>query len=85
VYQPTHGYFREDRLDVHHGLMRTHPFGAMVGVEIEITRIEGKWKVSQNQPEASRDGVVRGLRMRGDERARVMAGLVSAAGHAAER
>ena len=31
---------------------------AIVGIEIEITRIEGKWKTSQNQPEAAREGVV---------------------------
>ena len=33
----------------------------IVGLEIPIARIEGKWKVSQNQPEANRRGVVRGL------------------------
>lgn len=33
----------------------------IVGVEIEITAIEGKWKVSQNRPEADRRGVVEGL------------------------
>jgi transcriptional regulator len=33
----------------------------IVGVEIEIARIEGKWKVSQNRPEADRTGVFRGL------------------------
>lgn len=33
----------------------------IVGLEIPIARIEGKWKVSQNQPEANRQGVVRGL------------------------
>ncbi|MEM7429602.1 MAG: FMN-binding negative transcriptional regulator [Pseudomonadota bacterium] len=33
----------------------------IVGIEIPITRIEGKWKASQNRPEADRDGVVRGL------------------------
>jgi len=33
----------------------------IVGVEIEITAIEGKWKVSQNRPEADRRGVVDGL------------------------
>lgn len=33
----------------------------VVGIEIAISAIEGKWKVSQNRPEADRDGVVRGL------------------------
>ncbi len=34
---------------------------SIVGVEIPITRIEGKWKASQNRPEADRLGVVSGL------------------------
>jgi transcriptional regulator len=51
---------------------------AIVGIEIQITRIEGKWKTSQNQPETSREGVVRGLTAQGDERSLAMAGLVRA-------
>ena len=34
---------------------------AIVGVELAITRLEGKWKMSQNRPAADIDGVVRGL------------------------
>lgn len=34
----------------------------IVGIEIRIERIEGKWKVSQNRNEADRIGVVEGLR-----------------------
>ena len=34
---------------------------AIVGVELVITRLEGKWKMSQNRPAADIDGVVRGL------------------------
>lgn len=34
---------------------------AIVGIEIPIERIEGKWKLSQNRPEADRAGVVAGL------------------------
>ena len=33
----------------------------IVGVEFEIEAIEGKWKVSQNRPEADRRGVADGL------------------------
>ncbi|WP_315764151.1 FMN-binding negative transcriptional regulator [Sphingomonas sp. Y38-1Y] len=33
----------------------------IVGLEIRVERIEGKWKVSQNQPAANRAGVVAGL------------------------
>ncbi|HLK16492.1 MAG TPA: FMN-binding negative transcriptional regulator [Fimbriimonadaceae bacterium] len=36
--------------------------GAIVGIEIVIDRLEGKWKVSQNQPESNRAGVVKSLR-----------------------
>ena len=39
---------------------------ALVGVEIPITRIEGKWKMSQNRPEADRTGVVAGFRADGE-------------------
>lgn len=38
--------------------------GAIVGIEIEITRLSGKWKLSQNQPVSNRAGVVDGLRAR---------------------
>jgi transcriptional regulator len=34
---------------------------AIVGVELLITRIEAKAKLSQNRPEADIDGVVAGL------------------------
>jgi len=34
---------------------------AIVGLEIEILSITGKWKVSQNQPEINKQGIVAGL------------------------
>lgn len=40
--------------------------GAIVGVEIPIERLLGKWKASQNRSAADRAGVARGLRGRGD-------------------
>lgn len=49
---------------------------AIVGVEIPIARLVGKWKVSQNRPAADRLGVVDGLLARGDERSKAMASLV---------
>ena len=52
---------------------------AIVGIEIPIGRIEGKWKVSQNRPEADRAGVVAGLRAQGGEAA-TMADLVAERG-----
>jgi transcriptional regulator len=38
---------------------------AIIGVEIPISRIESKWKMSQNRPEADRAGVVAGFREAG--------------------
>jgi transcriptional regulator len=49
---------------------------AIVGVEIEITEISGKWKASQNRPAADRAGVVAGLEELGDEAALDMAAIV---------
>jgi transcriptional regulator len=40
---------------------------AIVGVELVITRIEAKAKLSQNRSAADVDGVIAGLRERGDE------------------
>jgi transcriptional regulator len=49
---------------------------AIVGIEIPIARLQGKWKISQNRSEADRLGVVAGLLERGDTQAAAMAGLV---------
>jgi transcriptional regulator len=38
----------------------------IIGVEIPIGRIEGKWKVSQNRPEPDRAGVAAGYREQGE-------------------
>lgn len=53
---------------------------AIVGIEIAIDRIEGKWKVSQNRPAADRSGVAAGLVGEGDGRAQAMAELVTERG-----
>ena len=45
----------------------------VVGIEIVITRLEGKWKVSQNRSESDRSGVVHGLRDTGTPDALQMA------------
>ncbi|HYD59247.1 MAG TPA: FMN-binding negative transcriptional regulator [Noviherbaspirillum sp.] len=49
---------------------------ALVGIEIPISRIFGKWKVSQNRSRSDRLGVAAGLESRADERSREMAELV---------
>jgi len=51
----------------------------IIGVEIPIDRIEGKWKVSQNRPETDRAGVIAGLHG-GGESAEIMASLVAERG-----
>jgi transcriptional regulator len=49
---------------------------AIVGIEIPVRSIEGKWKVSQNRAQADRDGVAAGLRERGTPEAEAMARLI---------
>ena len=41
--------------------------GAIVGVEITVTRLLGKWKFSQNRSTADREGVIAGLERDGTE------------------
>jgi transcriptional regulator len=69
------------RLTGKHEARRDHPWSvddaprafiegqlrAIVGIELEITRIEAKAKLSQNRPEADVEGVIAGLRERGDK------------------
>lgn len=54
--------------------------GAVVGIEIVITRLEGKWKMSQNHPERNRRGVVDGLRERGMGEDRFVAEIIEGVG-----
>jgi transcriptional regulator len=50
----------------------------IIGIEISITRLEGKWKVSQNRSTTDRAGVVEGLRASRKLADQTMADLVSA-------
>jgi transcriptional regulator len=50
--------------------------GAIVGLEMPVTRLIGKWKVSQNRPQVDRDGVVKGLSESGGAEQLAMARLV---------
>ena len=52
---------------------------AIVGFELPIARLEGKWKMSQNRPAADRAGVVQGLRREGGPAEAAVAGIVAAA------
>ena len=49
---------------------------AIVGNEIQLTRLIGKWKTSQNRPSADQEGVIAGLRESDDAVAREMAAAV---------
>lgn len=48
----------------------------IVGIEISISAMMGKWKVSQNRNEADVEGVIEGLRAHSDDEAAAMAALV---------
>lgn len=50
----------------------------IVGVELVIDKVEGKAKMSQNQPERNRAGVIAGLRASDDVRDQVVADRVAA-------
>ena len=52
--------------------------GAIVGFEIVITRLSGKWKVSQNQPAQNQASVIAGLNNSDLRDAEAMAALVAA-------
>jgi transcriptional regulator len=52
--------------------------GAIVGFEIVITKLTGKWKTSQNQPSPNQASVVEGLNNSGMRDAAEMAALVAA-------
>ncbi len=48
--------------------------GAIIGIEITMTRLLGKWKVSQNQPAANQASLIAAMEKTGDP----MAGLIRA-------
>ncbi len=51
---------------------------AIVGIEIVITKLSGKWKVSQNQPAQNQASVIAGLKNSDLRDAEIMAALVAA-------
>lgn len=55
---------------------------SIVGVEMPISNIVGKWKVSQNRSAADVEGVAAGLRRRGGDNALAMKHLVDEAARA---
>ena len=53
------------------GLLRS-----IIGFRIEIARIEGKWKLSQNHPDERRRKVIRGLRQQTDDDSQQIAAMM---------
>jgi transcriptional regulator len=51
---------------------------AIVGIEIPVTRLAGKWKTSANQPAANRAGAAGALAASATETDRLMAALIAA-------
>ena len=51
---------------------------AIVGVQVAIARVEGKWKMSQNRSAADIEGVVRGLTSEPSEVVRQVGAIVAA-------
>ncbi len=52
---------------------------AIVGIEIPLASLQGKWKLSQNHPAVNREGVSSGLRALGGDQALTMAAAVEQA------
>jgi len=81
------------RLTEHHERSRQEPWAVtdappdyvqgmlkgIVGSELAIARLEGKWKMSQNRPAPDRAGVVEGLAREGGETEAAVARIVSEA------
>jgi len=51
--------------------------GEIVGIEIPLSRLVGKWKVSQNRLPIDREGAAEGLRTTGQPEAMAMADLIA--------
>ena len=49
----------------------------IIGIEMPIARLEGKWKVSQNRVPGDRQGVIDGLRAQGDPESLAMADWIA--------
>lgn len=50
--------------------------GAIIGLEIPLTRLVGKWKASQNRPPQDREGAVEGLSREAGDAGAAMARLI---------
>jgi transcriptional regulator len=64
------------RIDSLPSLYAQNMAAAVVAFEIDITRLEGKWKLNQNRSAADRDGVIAALAQQDDPMARQVAQLM---------
>jgi len=71
-YKPEESWTVEEAPESYVGLLSK----GIAGVEIEITRIAGKWKMSQELDEGDREGVVKGFEGLGTESGKDLARLV---------
>ena len=55
----------------------TQQLGGIIAIEMTISRLEGKWKMSQNRGEADVSGVVEGLRGSGNMQDAAVADIVA--------
>lgn len=58
---------------------------SVVAFRIEIARIEGKWKLSQNQPRQRREKVIDALALRRDENSQTIAAMMAQTLHEQDR
>ncbi|KAK7448812.1 hypothetical protein VKT23_013542 [Stygiomarasmius scandens] len=58
---------------------------AIIGIEIEITDMDGKWKMSQEMKEGDHEGVIKGFEALGTELGQVMADTVRQRGELAQK
>jgi transcriptional regulator len=63
----------------------TGMLAAIVGFELPITSLSGKWKVSQNRDSADQQGVVVGLRATQDPQSRLIADMLESRGDGVAR
>jgi transcriptional regulator len=58
---------------------------AIVGFALPITRLEGKWKMSQNRNQADHTGVIEGLAREGGPANDAVGGVMTASAPAPDR
>ena len=94
VHDPAHVLRIVTKLTDQHEASQAHPWrvtdapieyteklvGNIVGIELKIHRLQGKWKVSQNQPKQNQQSVMQALQAQTSDAQAQMAVLVQAYG-----